>query len=251
VSNISIREKRSTGTGFEAELILDGRFRYTVAIVDPFAAESKREQQLEWYFEEWIRLPFLDTTIAQRAAASVTEYGKYLFEQVFADRTAYGEYANLRQPLSDLQIEIEGSPEFQGLHWEALRDPQLPRPLAVDCVIVRKNLTPQVMPARIYPSTTINVLVVVARSGEERDVGYRTISRPLVEMIETAKLHVQIDILRPGTYEALDRHLDEKPGFYHILHFDLHGAVLSYDQVKKGVEREHLLYQRGYGLKDL
>jgi hypothetical protein len=118
-------------------------------------------------------------------------------------------------------------------------------------VIVRKNLTPQVMPTRIYPSTTINVLVVVTRSGEERDVGYRRISRPLVEMIETAKLHVQIDILRPGTYEALDRHLDEKPGFYHFLHFDLHGAVLSYDQVKKGVEREHLLYQRGYGLKDL
>ena len=38
-----------------------------------------------------------------------------------------------------MRFEIEGiNPEFQALHWEALRDAELPRPLAVDCVMVTR-----------------------------------------------------------------------------------------------------------------
>ena len=66
----------------------------------------------------------------------------------------------------------------------------------------------------------------------DEDVVYRTISRPLVEAIRNAKLRVNIELLRPGTYEALERHLESKgSGYYHIVHFDVHGGLKTYKKL--------------------
>src|SRR5205085_1418105 len=93
----------------------------------------------------------------------------------------------------------------------------------------------QKLPLSIRSSPTINLLIVTARPSGKRDVGYRTISRPLVEALRNANLRVQVDILRPGTYKALENHLRETTakhgeGYYHVIHFDVHGAVLTYEQ---------------------
>ncbi|WP_425213888.1 CHAT domain-containing protein, partial [Tumidithrix helvetica] len=153
----------------------------------------------------------------------------------------------------NLQIEIIGaSPEFQAWHWEALCDPELPRPFAVDCGLVRKYTRPTTMPAQVKPSPVVNVLLVVARPDEEDDVGYRTISRTLVELVDSAQLRINVEILRPATYKALVERLTERgAGYYHILHFDGHGALLTYADYKMGLKRNRYLYQRGYGLGDL
>src|SRR5437667_8467845 len=105
--------------------------------------------------------------------------------------------------------------------------------------MVRKNRVPQTLKATVRPSPTINLLLVVARPSGKADVGYRTISRPLVETLRQAQINVQIDILRPGTYQALDTHLRETTnrhgmGYYHMIHFDAHGAVLSYQDIQEG-----------------
>jgi tetratricopeptide (TPR) repeat protein len=44
--------------------------------------------------------------------------------------------------------------------------------------------------------------------------------------------------VRPGTYRALENHLREvtakhKEGYYHVIHFDVHGAVLTYEQFQR------------------
>ncbi len=248
---ITIREQQKTDTGFEAILSFDRRVEYPIVIRDPF--EPQEEQRLEWYFEEWLLFPQLQTVKAAQAGQSVKNYGENLFEQVFGNRKAYSEYEKLKARLSQVQIEIESRvPEFQALHWEAMRDPDLPRPLAVDCVMVRKAVQPVSVPANVQSSPTINLLVVTARPDEDRDVGYRTISRPLIELIENSQLPVNVDLLRPGNYEALSKHLEEKgEGYYHIIHFDVHGALMTYDQFEEGVEKNRYLYQRGYGLEDL
>jgi len=63
---------------------------------------------------------------------------------------------------------------------------------------------------------------------------------------------VNIELLRPGTYEALYKHLEEKgQGYYHIIHFDTHGALLSYEKFKQQIKYNRYLFQRGYGLEDL
>ncbi|MDB9318037.1 hypothetical protein [Nodularia spumigena] len=137
---ITIREEGRIDTGFAANLQFDGG-EYPVTITDPFT--PKEEKLLEWYFEEWVMCPLTNTVIAERAAASVKIYGESLFKQVFQNRDAYSLYRQLRGNLSQVQIEIVAkTPEFHALHWEALQDPDLSRPLAVDCVMLRKNVRP-------------------------------------------------------------------------------------------------------------
>ncbi|MEO0394353.1 MAG: CHAT domain-containing protein [Cyanobacteria bacterium P01_A01_bin.137] len=248
---LTIRERGKTATGFEATLSIDHQAQYEITISDPF--DAKQEQELEFYFEEWITFPFDQKVKAQRAAASIQTYGHDLFEQVFAERRAYSAYERAcQQGLSNLQIEILGeSPEFQALHWEALKDPDQPRAFAVDCVVTRKRLSEKDTANVLQPSATINLLVVTARPDEESDVGYRTISRPLIEAIQQAQLRVNVELLRPGTYQALSEHLEDKEGYYHIVHFDVHGGLMTHDQFQAGAKKDRYTYQARYGRSDM
>ncbi len=214
-------------------LQIDYGEEWPITVNDPFSEEE--EKRLGWYFEEHLTFPFTDKVKFAEAGASVAQYGEKLFDQVFADRRAYARYADLRGGLDSLVIEIAGEPEFHALHWEALKDPDLPRALSLDAVFIRRNRAPQTIGAAGAPSPTINVLVVTARPGGAKDVAYRTISRPLVEALGQANLRVKIDLLRPGTYRALTEHLEATrdargAGYYHVIHFDCHGALLKYDE---------------------
>ena len=115
----------------------------------------------------------------------------------------------------------------------------------LQATFIRKNQTPQNKKITLRQSPTINILVVNARPAGKHDIGYRTISRPMVEALRTTGVPVQVDILRPGTYEALCNHLRESTskhggqGYYHVVHFDVHGGVLSYDEYQKVQEQTH------------
>ena len=229
---ISIRERGVYHTGPVIEI--DGQ-QHPIpnAIRAPFGEQE--EAQLEWYFEQHLRFPFTNQVKAATAAASIATYGQALFKQVLGDNAdAYADYrAATRAGLATLTFEIAGSPTFQSLHWEALWDPKLPQPFALQSTFICRNLQPQVMRARVRESPTINVLVVTARPGLGRDVGYRTISRPLVAALRQAGTPVQVDILRPGSYAALAAHLaavqdSQGAGYYHVIHFDVHGALLPF-----------------------
>ena len=243
---------------FAATVIIDDRTQHDITVRNPF--DSKQERDLEFYFEEWIRFPFDQQVRARRAAESVKTYGEALFEDVFGGRRAYGDYQQACEGgPSELRIEIEGdSPAFQALHWEALKDPDSPRPLAVDCVFTRrKRLQGGGLRVRMKPASEINLLVVTARPDEENDVGYRTISRPLIEAIERGRLRVNVELLRPGTFEALSERLEEKgEGFYHIVHFDAHGGLMTHEQylkylAVKGAKPNRYVYQARRGRRDI
>jgi len=231
MSIITIREQQKTETGFQAIVSFDDATTgYLIEVRDPFSPGE--EERLEWYFEKWSVFPYVDTVRAEAAKVSVRAYGESLFEQVFKrDIEAYSAYKQSRDSIRQIKI-IGKSPEFQALHWEALHDPQMPRPLAIDRVMVRQVQSTEKQ-AIVAPSPVINLLVVTARPGEENDVNHRTISRPLIEAIQTSQLRVKVDLLRPATFEALSKHLEEKgDGFYHIVHLDMHGAVMSYEELQ-------------------
>ena len=69
-------------------------------------------------------------------------------------------------------------------------------------------------------------------------------------------MRVKIDILRPGTYKALENHLRDITGkhgvgHYHVIHFDLHGSLLNYAQLKSlndppQDEHEQISHHRTY-----
>ena len=252
---ITIRETRETGNN-QATVSFDRQGEYPITVTDPFS--SKEEERLEWYFERWLRFPFVDQVKARRAAVSVLSYGERLFEQVFrADFGLYGRYSQARQAaVNELRFEIVGSAAFQHLHFSALKDPELPRPFVLDALMVRSVLTPAVISAKSQLSPTINLLLVVARPSGGRDVGFRTISRPLVESLRQIQQPVRIEILRPGTYKALLEHLradsdEHGVGFYHIRNDDLHGALMTHEQLQQGIEANRYLYQQRFGRADL
>jgi type II secretory pathway predicted ATPase ExeA len=129
---------------------------------------------------------------------------------------------------------VIGSPAFQGLHWEALKDPRLPRPFALDAGIIRRgNACAPPVEALAGNSPTLNLLVITARPAEAYDAGYRTITRPLIATLRQAQLRVHVDFVRPGTWQALVERLEEVTrdhgaGYYHAIHFDLHGRLWDY-----------------------
>ncbi|HET8841337.1 MAG TPA: tetratricopeptide repeat protein [Ktedonobacteraceae bacterium] len=235
---IRIQECSAQEGIFQAKVSFDHRQEYDVTVRDPFSKEE--EERLEWYFEEHIKFPFTNQVKAKEAATSVIAYGESLFMQVFSTNSQIlSEYRRVAQMgLNTLQIEIAGQPSFHALHWESLKDPDVFQPLALQATIVRKSRVFQVIPTVAHSSPTINLLIVVARPHEQQDIGYRTISRPLVESLHQNKLPVKIDIVHPGTYKALEHHLRLTTeryggGYYHILHFDVHGAILPYLLTKR------------------
>jgi len=235
---IIIREQSSSTGSFSATVQFDTYgAACPITITNPHSHEQ--EEQLEWYFEEWLRFPFTDKTRAESAAGSITAYGESLFSQVFrSNPDVYMEYQKLRT--GDILLEIIGTPEFHALHWESLKDPNQPRPLAVEKPIIRKNITPVAYQTEMQrtPQSQLRVLLLTARPGGNRDVSYRTISRPLVDALETGKVAATIDIVRPGSFEALVKHLEKTreqhgDGYYHMLHLDLHGALLTYQEYQE------------------
>jgi len=255
MSVIRIQDRPGGTDGSNAIVSFDHGPEYPITISDPFTKDE--EQELEWYFEDHLTFPFTNKVRAQHAAASITTYGEALFEQVFGNRDIYDEYRDiLKSGLSNVQIEIAGPAAFHALHWEAMRDPKTQQLLALHATILRKNIQPQNLALSAQPSPTINLLIVTARPSGRRDVGYRTISRPLVEALDSANIPVRVDILRPGTYKALENHLRDstdqyQEGYYHVIHFDVHGALLPYEQLQQGQQVNRFIFNQRYARQDL
>ncbi len=247
---ITISEKSVVNNGFSAELIFNHQRRYQITITPPF--DEKQESNLAWYFEKYLAFPFTDNVRFDETAESIKTYGEQLFKQVFHAHDAYSDYREALK--TGFTLEIIGSPAFHALHWESLRDEKHPAPFALQYEIVRKPLHFNARYQAIAPqiSPTLNVLLVVARPNGRNDVAYRTISRPLVEMVNSADLHVHFDILRPATFQALTQHLEEVKkkkgtGFYQIVHFDVHGAVLDYATAQIAETAGRITFEYGRG----
>jgi tetratricopeptide (TPR) repeat protein len=184
-------------------------------------------RELQWYLETFLDYPFPpDTDRAERVLQALRDWGQQTFRSLFEDRSAQRMFDAATTDYSSLHLQISSDdPGVMAWPWEALRDPEL-GVLAHSCQIERRLNTirdPQALPDSL-PTDRVNILLVVARPYGKRDVRFRSIARPLVELIENQNLPARVDLLRPPTFERLREHLHARPGFYHILHFDGHGS---------------------------
>jgi tetratricopeptide (TPR) repeat protein len=246
---LEIREGHPSG----AVLRLGG-YEFAANIEDD--SDEKFEEELNWYFEEYYQFPFTDRIRARDAGQRMIERGELLFNRLFKDVAAQEAYHELKRRCypDSMSIEVMGSPLFQSICWESLKDPRLPVPFSITCPVVRRGqaIAPVIISA-VGESPTLNLLVVTARPGGAYDVGYRTITRPLVNAIRNHRLPVNLEFVRPGTWKALSQHLEHATrkhgsGYFHALHFDLHGQLLDYNELAKFLEspsREKRLVFRG------
>ncbi|HEX8201566.1 MAG TPA: CHAT domain-containing protein, partial [Isosphaeraceae bacterium] len=218
---------------FQVVRLHDGKATEPASVVSPvgFAVEGRPDsdlmRELRWYLETFLDYPFPpETDHAERVQAALRRWGEQAFEGLFGGRGAGRLFdAATADAYSQLHVQVTSDdPRVLSWPWEALYNPEVGH-LAQTCQIERrlnKVRDPQPLPDRL-PTERVNILLVIARPFEG-DVRYRSISRPLVELIEAQRLPAHAAVLRPPTLDALRAHLRQRPGYYHILHFDGHGS---------------------------
>ncbi|MGK3986910.1 tetratricopeptide repeat protein [Sorangium sp. So ce136] len=210
-----------------------GRAAPPVAVVPPagFPVEGRPESdllgELRWYLESFLDYPFSpETEHAERVLAALRAWGQQAFQALFDRADAGGMLAAASaEGYRELLLQIwSDDPRVLAWPWEALRDSQ-GRALSPACQIERRlnrAQDPPPVPAEL-PRDRVSILLVIARP-YEGDVQFRSIARPLVELIEKQGLPARVHVLRPPTLDRLREHLRERPNHYHLVHFDGHGS---------------------------
>jgi tetratricopeptide (TPR) repeat protein len=216
---------KSTPAAFTLKRLPDGKSAAAVEIASPYEfpvegqPNSNLMQELRWYLEKFLDYPFHpETDHAEHVLDALKGWGTQAFNALF-DRRDVGNWlagAGILQVRSD-------DPHILSWPWEALFDPRA-NYLAHERRIERRlNQLADPPALGALPNDRVNILLVVARPYED-DVRYRSIARPLIELIQSKGLPAHVDVLRPPTFDQLRDQLRAKPGYYHVVHFDGHGA---------------------------
>lgn len=203
---------------------------------DPLNEQDR--SALRWYLEEYLSFPYgAERDKAARIAEKIKVWGAALFEQVFAFKNKtmlaqqdfYKEANRMGLGSCELCIVSEDA-IFLSIPWEILYDDSIAggyvSPMMAgmyrchDLVAQPNTKRPEVNKG------PLRVLLVVARPYGERDIGYRTIARPMLEALRSLQTNVELEILRPPTFDEFQKKLGEKKNYYHIVHFDGHGDYL-------------------------
>jgi hypothetical protein len=117
---------------------------------------------------------------------------------------------------------------FPDLPWELLKDPDRPAPLALELAGLTRTVPSASEAAQVLRGSEIRVLLAIARPAAGKDVRYRIVARPLLEICQAiGGGRVRIDVLRPPTLDAMKGALEraeEAETPYQVVHFDGHGA---------------------------
>ncbi len=239
------------GHSLLVQVSLDGDLIHkSSTLVEPLSSAERAD--LRWYLEQYASQEPFDSARAHKAATSISTYAKELQGQLKVDRIF-----QKSDPLVDedysLTIDVEEGPaeghtsssSLQSLHWELLEQLEVWSGFFSNVTVRRlspqqfdsNNLAPMI-PTPI--NGTLNVLVVIARNTEVNPTAYQDVGPfaaldVLLRIRETLEHHtralsLRLEVVRPGTFDALKRHLKTSTdahgtGFYHLIHLDVHGRV--------------------------
>ena len=193
---------------------------------------------LLWYLENYLSQAY-DPIIKNKAKeieAQMQQWGTNVFNQFFEfeNRKAYALYIQAKNKgLRNFHIEIhQNTSEVRSFPWELLYDPEDNFFLVHQCASFSRcqggggNILIDPNASR----TKLNVLLVITRPYARLDVPFRTVARPIMEMLKKANFReiIHIEALRPPTFQAFVNALerqreDNKTPFFDLVHFDGHG----------------------------
>ena len=203
-------------TGDEPTTVAPGPFR------NPLEPGDRAE--ITWYFQEYLEHPF--GPARERAEAvenGFRNFGRLLFESVFRAGEARAVLDKaVEEGLGAYQLAIVSeSSEFLSLPWELMNSPETGYLSSSLSSVIRQLSTSA--PAPFEPSLTneqLNILVVAPYLGSE-EIGYvGGLSDSLVPVLESLDVQVELDFLRPPSFEAISRTLQDNPSRYHVVHLD-------------------------------
>ncbi|RYP26822.1 hypothetical protein DL768_011540 [Monosporascus sp. mg162] len=219
---------------------------------------TSEQSERRWYIEEFVTKSPYSVGRAHKAEETIREYGSSLLRNLDLARIVNKhcpEVSNTKVSLTILVRDEEalGSSVQQHL-WELLEDASLWKrdievtvkrvthgTAAVDESFKTKDVT-IVGKDEKTGVRTINGLLVIARD-LSRDLSSTDDIRPdlalhILTQLQNVmvkkkfELRLNLQVVRPGSLSALEKHLGDTAerygkGYFHFIHFDLHGAVLS------------------------
>jgi tetratricopeptide (TPR) repeat protein len=201
-------------------------------------------EKIRWYLEDYAEYPSDPAPrIALDTEHQLARIGADLFRRVFSGQDAAGIWAQARNRLGQVRVEIDNDPaDAPGLPWELLRDPGAGINTALEAGgFVRTHLQAAVHPTMPEPTgDRLRVLLVICRPGGREDVPFRSVASRLVRGGVGKMTGMDLDVLRPATFTRLSKVLRDAAAAgrpYHVVHFDGHGTfvdladLLSRDQV--------------------
>lgn len=194
--------------------------------------EDEEEEQIRWYLEDYVLSDPYQIKRANEAAALLVQYRDRLakaFQETIREAVSSASQANIRS----IRLEVMSQSStvvFQSLHWELLESANWDIGVDVNVVVTRRIAMPGTEPtAPIFGTDKrVNILFVSARPGADRDVDYRLVSKPLIDLLETHQIQDRctIEFVRPGSWFFVKNYLlAHPPGYYTIVHFDVHGSL--------------------------
>ena len=194
------------------------------------------EEDLDWYFEYSLVEPYHSNERSKRCSEYIKSYGKKLFAAIFNKKSISSKFKSLIDKVGYDNIILNicsKQKSFDSIIWESIWETNENKPLIAKGVELRRVVNigkhKKVQTMNVHP---INILVITARNQLGLDIEYQTVQHPLVTLASQVPSKVNVHILRPRTFESFRRHLFDNPRHYHLLHFDLHGSVLSYDDLE-------------------
>jgi hypothetical protein len=218
-----------------------------VAFQHPFDKQALTD--LRWYLEEYLRFPYgIYPDNAKKIEQKFEEWGEQLFELVFrsSEQTRQFFQAATFDGLDKCELVVTSdNPEVLNLPWELLYSPSDRQFLAPSLAGMSRSLSEYAVRAEMgeLPSDKLNILLVIARPYDEKDIAFKTIARPLLAALSDIRKKVNLKVLRPPSFEQFERELNANKGFYHIVHFDGHG---NFDADSTGFQ--HTLGAAGQGV---
>ena len=209
------------------------------------------QDELRWYLEEYLKWPTKhDLQRVQTLEAQLPEWGAQLFAEVLgktACQAVSNAWNNSRETVErrfsvlvetsllddaseDEQTNTnEAASRLQSLPWELLHDGKAYLSDGKHPVRIRRRLPNYEQQSPSIMQLPIRILLLSPRP-EEDNVSYidhRASALPLVQAVETLGDLVELKVLVPPTFLALENELrraDEAGAPYHVIHFDGHGV---------------------------
>ena len=176
--------------------------------------------ELAWLFTGYTAEPFGESRArAEAAEAGLRDLGRLMLESVFR---ASGEAAEILARVGPAESSpfrlsiVSPRPEIVSLPWELINDAEVGYLAARAESVARRPFDTGELPDFPGPSlseTQFNVLMLCPPAAEG-------IATEALGAMESLDVEVSLDCLRVSSVEALEAHLSERAGHYHVLHID-------------------------------